>query len=144
MLERREWVLFFLGQPSGPFPADQIRVMKGLFLLSQRLPDEAGRTFSFQPYSYGPFDKGVYDELDELEAEGLVRAVRSTGSTRRSYDLTQAGVEIFNALLNSVTRQEARVAAETKEQVTSQTFTALLKSVYSEFPEFSVNSIASL
>lgn len=46
--------------------------MKGMFLLSKEGPPELLNLYHFEPYHWGPFDKAVYSDLDELEADGLI------------------------------------------------------------------------
>src|SRR4051812_34921382 len=40
------------------------QLQKAAFLVTRNLPQafDRGETFDFQPYDYGPFDKGVYQE----------------------------------------------------------------------------------
>jgi hypothetical protein len=74
-MDRRDWLLLFIGAPGGPYSTDQIRVMKGMFLVSKEGPDDLRDLYNFEPYDYGPFDTTIYHDLDTLELEGLIHVV---------------------------------------------------------------------
>jgi hypothetical protein len=91
MLNRADWILLFLGSDAGPYPSDQVRVMKGLFLLSQDPAHPLNSQYRFEAYDYGPFDAMVYRDLDSLQLEGLISVQRWAESTRKTYGLTDRG-----------------------------------------------------
>ena len=76
-VSRRDWLLLLLAFEGAPDGLHPVRVQKSLFLLAHDAelgldPDEA---YEFAPYNYGPMSKQVYADLDELEADGLIRRV---------------------------------------------------------------------
>jgi len=52
VLDRQDWLLLFIGAPGGPYQTDQIRVMKGMFLVSKEGPGELRDLYHFEPYAY--------------------------------------------------------------------------------------------
>lgn len=142
MTERQKWLLLFLGSDGGAYPVDQIRVMKGMFLLDQaaRLPDRP--MYHFDAYDYGPFDSAVYRDLDALKIDGLIRAVGRAGESRRFYDLTESGRMTYNKLFASQDETILATLCTIKHRVTSVGFEELLSGIYAEFPQYAANSRA--
>ena len=65
----------------------QYRYKSSCCLLDREAPQLFdGSRFNFEPYNYGPFDKAVYQVLDELDEAELV-TIRS-GGWQRTYALT--------------------------------------------------------
>lgn len=141
MTERRDWLLTFIGAPSGGFATDQLRVMKGMFLLSKDGPAELRELYSFRPYDYGPFDAAVYHDLEACEAEGLIQS-RPVGGNRMVYALTPAGESRVDQLRAEVGQETRTAIDQVKKHVTSLSFTELLKQVYTQHPDYAVRSIA--
>jgi DNA-binding PadR family transcriptional regulator len=144
MLDRKEWILAFLVQPGGPYPVDQIRVMKGMFLWSQEGPEEARRLFRFEPYDFGPFDTRIYQDLETLEKTGLISVDVVRGTRQRRYGLTTRGEQQAGAVLRSLSAETVEQLAKTKVLVTTLGFEALLQHVYAAYPAFAVRSVARL
>jgi uncharacterized protein len=144
MADRRDWVLVFIGAPTtGSFRTDQIRVMKGLFLLSKEGPSELRDLYTFAPYDYGPFDREVYHDLDLLEIEGLIDAAVVTGSKRRIFRMTPRGEERCAEIRASASPTAIKAIDEVKELVSSMSFMGLLRYVYGRHPDFAVASIVN-
>jgi uncharacterized protein len=144
VLARRQWLLLFIGAVGGAYPLDQIRIMKGMFLIDQTPGHPASGMYRFDPYDYGPFDSDVYRDLDALEVDGLVEVHRSRGSNRRTYSLTDSGRSTFRELVNGIPKNEYESVEAVKLRVTSLGFEALLHEIYREFPTYAVNSRARL
>lgn len=144
MLNRRDWLLLFIGLPGGRYMTDQIRVMKGMFLFSMEGPRAARELYGFQPYDYGPFDTQIYHDLDTLEARGLIRSEVVEGTNRRIYSLTTKGEQSMAALLESAEPHTANALRRIKRHVTSLGFIDLLREVYERYPDYAVRSVARL
>ncbi len=104
MLRRVDWLLLFIGLPRGKFFTDQIRVMKGMFLLDQGGPQVLRDLYDFRPYDYGPFDTQVYHDLDWLVSQGLVDVSHIVGTNRQVYELTRKGERRMATLLEEAPR----------------------------------------
>lgn len=142
MLERKDWLVLFLGLPAESYPVDQIRVMKGMFLWSKEGPQEAQQLYRFEPYNYGPFDTTVYRDLDVLESEGLIGVESYVGNRQRRYFLTPAGEQRASQLSARVLPKAMAKLRDIKRHVTSLPFADLLKSIYQRYPDYAVNSVA--
>lgn len=141
MQPRQTWLLLFLGADGCEHDTDQVRVMKGLFLLSQTDGHPAREVYEFEPYDYGPFDGRIYRDLEALRLDGLVRVIQAGGS-RKVYRLTEEGRRRFEELRAMTREEETEPVVEAKRRVTSMDFDALLADIYRRFPEFAVNSVA--
>lgn len=147
MATRRGWLLLFLGVDGGTHGTDQIRVMKGPFLLSQTAGQPVQNLYRFEPYDFGPFDSSVYRDLDALQLEGPVDVEARLGSSRKTYRLTEAGKERFVALVPTVAdidAEELALIRAAKHRVTSLDFDELLAQIYEEYPSYAVQSIAQV
>jgi DNA-binding PadR family transcriptional regulator len=141
VLDRQDWLLLFIGAPSGPYATDQIRVMKGMFLVSKEGPDELRGLYHFQPYDYGPFDTTIYHDLGALELRGLIRVEPSESTNRRIYRLTRKGQQRTEELTTSARGGSITALRQIKEKVTSLSFLALLNHVYKRYPAYAVKSV---
>jgi DNA-binding PadR family transcriptional regulator len=141
MENRQQWLLMFLASPGGQYYTDQIRIMKGMFLLSQEGPGELQGLYRFTPYHYGPFNTSVYHDLDALEVAGLVRHDLVEGGNRRRYDLTDKGRHAVSGIAG-LGKREVEAIRAVKRHVTSLSFLDLLKDVYRKYPDYAVNSVA--
>ncbi len=143
-MERTDWLLLFIGLPGGHYDTDQLRVMKGLFLLGQEGPQELRDLYNFAPYDFGPFDAGIYRDLDVLEAQNLITVDEVPGTSKRLYRVTPDGKQRIDALITSLSHATAQKVQEVKMYVTSRSFIDLLREVYAKYPAYAVNSVARL
>ena len=132
-------VLLIAAGATGPFEFDTIRLMKGAFLVSQRGPAEWRSYFDFGPYSYGPFDSGVYVLRDQLLKRGLLRAEQH--GRYESYTLTEAGKARVTELAKSLPEQTTDWVRSIGSYVTSKSFSRLLREIYAAFPEYAARSV---
>lgn len=142
MRDRHRWLLLFLGADGGKYDIDQVRAMKGLFLLSKEDIHPEAEFYSFDPYDYGPFDSRVYRDLDILEAEGLVDASTHWGSNKRTYHLTDEGLREYEKVLTETPVEKAASVNKVKQRVTSLGFDELLEQIYTEYPEYQGRSVS--
>ncbi len=142
MLNRQDWLLLFLGAQGGQYPTDQIRVMKGMFLLDRSAGHPVHDLYHFDAYDYGPFDSAVYRDLDVLQLQGLVHVSRHIGSSRRTYELTDAGWEKFAALAEATPPALFALVQDAKTRVTSLGFEELLEQIYEKYPDYAEKSVA--
>jgi DNA-binding PadR family transcriptional regulator len=145
LVDRRGWLLAFIAAPAdnARFLTDQIRIMKGLFLLSKEGPADLRDLYAFEPYDYGPFDKQVYKDLDALEQMGLIASERVPGSNRRSFRTTPQGDHRFDEIRASAKPETLAAVDQAKALVCSMGFMRLLRYVYERHPDFAVSSIVN-
>jgi len=141
-MERADWLLLFIGLTGGKYATDQLRVMKGMFLLDQEGPQELRGLYRFQAYDYGPFDSSVYSDLDALNRAALISITHGGGTSRRQYEVTARGSERVVHLQREVTPTALGEVQRVKNTVTSLGFTDLLKKVYRDYPDYAIYSVA--
>lgn len=143
-MQRMDWLLLYIGLPAGPYPVDQLRAMKGLFLFSKEGPKEAADLYHFEAYDYGPFDVQIYHDVSSLTDNGLVYVEREVGTSQRIYRLTAKGEKRLASLVAQANTGGLDVLAQIKKLTTSLSFLELLRHVYGKYPEYAVRSVARL
>ncbi len=119
-----------------------VQVQKLLFLLDKKAaPALGGPLFDFRPYDYGPFDREVYDRLDELAASGLVDIAGQSFKRDRHYSLTQAGLARGQRALDTLPAPVKSYMQRLSRFVTSLSFVQLVSAIYGAYPEMRVNSV---
>ncbi len=139
-MDRREIVLAALaagGENAGFSP---IQVQKALFLMDREAAELVdGPHFEFVPYDYGPFDRSVYEVLDDLSRGGLVEK-RNSGRYRE-YALTREGYESGLAKLDGLPDKVGSFLRRLVEWVRELTFQQLVTAIYRRYPDMKANSI---
>lgn len=138
VLPSEDYLLVFISLPTGRYPLDRVRLMKGMFLLSEEAPQDMHRLYDFVPYDWGPFSRGVYRDLENLQARGLVATEGS--EPYESYRLTEIGHERALTLLKSLPESVVQKLAEVKNLTTSMSFLDLLEYVYNRHPDYAQRS----
>ena len=139
---RQEVLLAFLGSGSGT--VDPIRVMKGLFLIAQRMPEELlplGARYEFVPYSYGPCSFEIYRDLELLTGSGLINAEDVLGTSWKVYSSTRRGDVAVVEILAGFPQEMGVYIRRIREFVTSVSFRDLLHAVYEAYPDFAARSV---
>ncbi len=119
------------------------RFQKMVFLLQQ----EFGNTefYDFEAYDYGPFSKGLYDDLDDLIDRNLIKETREEFDEDKvyyEYKLTDAGRELIERLSDQERAQDIMALSERlKQEINSEDLSVVLDRVYSEYPEYAENSV---
>ena len=68
-----------------------VQLQKALFLLGKQFPSAVGEEFyNFVAYNYGPFDKSIYWDTEELAQQGYV-SVSESGPGLRKFAPTPEG-----------------------------------------------------
>lgn len=144
-MRRRDWLLLFAAYTGAPDGLDPIRFQKGLFLFSRHARVPARSMYAFKPYVYGPMSTGIYRDLDRLVDEGLLERVRVPGKHWSRYKpgrvTFREGQRILKQAEDEKLLDAARELFKIKQDVSSVGFNELLERVYTEHPEFAVNSI---
>lgn len=125
------------GQNAGFKP---VQVQKLFFLLDREGKHLLnGPHFDFRPYDYGPFDREVYDEIDALEAQGLVEVLSS--GRYRMYILSQSGLEEGQKTLTEMTENARTYVSQVAKWVRELSFEQLVAAIYKRYPDMKVNSV---
>lgn len=117
------------------------QLQKATFLLARNAPDlfDAGETFNFVPYDYGPFDRAVYDEAGALSQQGLA-AITQAGRWN-VYSASAQGVAQGQQVLAAMDPNRRDYLERVVQWVRQQSFGSLVKSIYAAYPEMRANSI---
>mgnify|MGYP006267999419 CR=1 FL=1 len=119
------------------------RFQKMVFLLQQEF--EKTEFYDFEAYDYGPFSKGLYDDLDDLIDRDLVQEMREEFDKDKvyyEYKLTDAGRELIERLSDQEETQDIMALSEQlKQEINSEDLSVVLDRVYSEYPEYAENSV---
>jgi hypothetical protein len=119
-----------------------VQVQKLFFILDRNIAgDLGGQQFAFEPYDYGPFDRAVYSELEQLAQLGLVAIQSSSGAERRKYSLTPAGHARGKANLDNLGPRARNYMSRVSAWVRSLSFAELVGAIYNQYPAMKANSI---
>jgi len=141
-MDRRELVLAVLAAGKGrAFSPAQIQ--KAVFLIDKNLPHlvHRGPRFEFAPYNYGPFDRNVYVEAENLQREGAAEISPSPNGRWMLYRASENGLAQGELVLQRLKLKTRRYVDSVAEWVLAQSFGSLVKSIYEIYPEMRENSI---
>lgn len=106
--------------------AKKTYLMKTVFLLKQRLPEEVA--YDFFPHNYGPFSQTIYEDLNFLESENLINT--------DNLELKNKGKQIANAfdLSDNLYHELISITSDFKSTEKIREF------VYDNYPKYIVKS----
>lgn len=117
-----------------------VQLQKMMFLIDKNAgPALGGPFFNFQPYDYGPFDAGVYNQFSILS--GLEMAEANGDGKSRRYRLNDEGRARAQEVLGKLSPEVRDYFKNVAEFVQRLSFTALVSSIYKQYPEMKVNSV---
>lgn len=140
-MHRRELLLAVLATANGrPFHPAQIQ--KAIFLIEENLPGliNQGAGYNFVPYNYGPFDRGVYIEAENLQAEGAA-IIASPNGRWNTYAASGLGMHRGRDILNRIDARSRNYIERIVEWVLAQSFGSLVRAIYDAYPPMRANSI---
>lgn len=144
---REGWVLRLLyapaqGQECKPIVGDT-RLMKGLFLVHKRLQDEFSKEtpFEFIPEKYGPLDPKVYDAVESLERQNLIKKTTSEKYNGDEFRLTPEGKPIARQLFEELSEEERELVEWIKTKHVMWELPRLLSFVYRQYPDYARESV---
>lgn len=125
------------------------RLQKLVFLMEQELNESTASLdssdYNFIPYDYGPFSKGLYDDLDSLEEDGLIEVEEepmTDGKVKYVYRLTDGGQKwVQNQLADSSANTTHSLASIIASEYNDMLLSDLIDEVYAEYPEYAENSV---
>lgn len=132
---KKDWLLLTIGSYIEP-----IQVQKALFKFAQESSAPAAEKYDFRPYNWGPHAIGIYNDLEELQAEGFVEAF-PTGRGWSAYRLTLSGEEKAQELKRDADHRLLQQLDEKRQWVVSRSFRKLLSDVYEQYPAFAERSL---
>ena len=141
-MQRSEYVLIGLAPAQGR-PHTPVQVQKLFFLLQEKgqaSPSLGGTYFDFQPCHFGPYDKDVYSELENLTQQGWIE-ISFTPSGIRQYRLTPSGQEQADILLKQLDERSRKFARKISRWILEKDFFQLVQAIYRAFPHMAENSV---
>ncbi len=112
-----------------------------LFLIAREVPAGVGGPyFGFRPSRHGPFDRAVFDELDELGRTGEVEI--SENADWRAFALTEAGFQKGVAVASRLPDDVRTYIRDLARWVLSLSFARLLSAICRHYPDMATESAA--
>jgi uncharacterized protein YwgA len=143
MASRDEFLLLALASASDG-RLTPVQIQKAMFLLKQEAGQFVGPDFyEFVPYNYGPFNSSIYDDLNTLAAAGLVTVDQPQGRSWAMYTITGTGQQKAEQVRQNVAPAIRDYTQSVVTWIKGQSFAGLLRSIYSKYPSFAVNSVFS-
>ena len=140
-MDKREIILAALATADGAIHTP-VQVQKLLFLIDKKISHLVGGPyFNFVPYTYGPFDIGIYRLLEELEEKEEVEIIRNPTLRWSKYRLTIKGQEKGMEVLKEMDQKAADYIKELSLFVRKLSFAELVSAIYKEYPEMKENSV---
>lgn len=119
---------------------DPLRAQKFLFLIDQVVSERIGGPFfNFRPYLHGPFDRAVYDVIQNLVATGYAQT--DTAGPYQRHVLTDIGYRHGVTVLGSLPNPVADYFGRTARWVLMVPYRRMLAAIYREYPEMASNSV---
>ncbi len=120
---------------------DQVRVMKGMFLLDQTLFSSDRRLYRFDAFDHGPMSGDVYRDLDVLKIGQLIDVTpMAPGSYRRTYVPNEAGRQVCARIEQSKPPEQLQAVRDAAAYVTSRGLDEILDRISQEYPFFAVST----
>jgi len=140
-VNKKDIVLLTLSA-SGDNYHSSVQIQKLLFLIGKRVPKIISSPyFDFEPYAYGPFDKEVYEVLEQLNDDGDVEIFYDPVSRLTRYRVMSQGYAKGKEKLETLDSDTQSYLDRLSQCVRKLSFTELISAIYREFPEMKVNSI---
>ncbi|HRS72630.1 MAG TPA: DUF488 family protein [Anaerohalosphaeraceae bacterium] len=129
MLSRQKCILYMLQLAQRPI--SHLEMVKWCFLLATETPSKGGDSFyQFVPYQYGPFSFGLFQEMNKLSEEGLVKL-----SDKKSW--SAIGIYDCAGDLKSQLRHDIFDIVKSYGKCKVD---AVIEHIYSKYPYFTMNS----
>jgi hypothetical protein len=144
-IARSEWLILLTALEGAPDGLDPVRLQQSLFLFS-RCPGVPPRSkYAFEPGVYGAISDELYEDLDRLVDERMLKSVLVKGAHWSLYKPIDSTFERARRILRRAEADDlveaTRQLAEIKQYVSSVGFGVLLERVYAEHPEFAADSV---
>ena len=141
MITPKDWTLLAINAAEGR-PVSPVQIQKCLFLLSKEIPQYLPEDFyDFVPYNYGPFNKKIYEDLDELIKENLVYSLKNNNRNWVEYAASPSGMERSKTLSKDVPDRILTYLRHLMAWCRSKTFEELISAIYDKYPEYRRNSV---
>ncbi|MFC7078969.1 hypothetical protein [Halorussus caseinilyticus] len=126
------------------------RFIKLIFLAQEKAGESFPVEYDFEAYDYGPFDKNILHDLDDLEDEGIISSQETDIGNNKKYtyrlnnqyrgnlrDELPEDLDITDEEWDQIESQAERVA----RQFNSVPISRLLEHVYNKYPGYTSESV---
>ena len=135
-----KWIVILLGVDKYAPIKDRIRLIKDMFLLSQKYVPQLSKASNFYPYHFGPYSTRVAKRVNVLKnSEGVVCQNSKDGTW--IYSLTEKGREKFLEVSKEIDGDLLKKVATIKARLQKSTVKKILHEIYTDYPEFAQESI---
>ena len=117
------------------------QLQKVLFLVKQNFTNELKGFYDFKPYNYGPFDKQIYNDAEELKQVGYIKLVRQDGHSWSMYIIED---DFDNSKYPALLKADEKISRYLKlliDWAQKLSFEQLIASIYNHYPEYKINSV---
>lgn len=119
-----------------------VQIQKLFFILDQNIAEQIGGPhFDYKPHDYGPFDKSVYRNLEELADENLVEITHSNNDGLTTYRLTPEGNDEGEELLQNLPEDVQQYICDVVDWLLSHSFSQIVSAIYAKYPDMAANSV---
>lgn len=143
-LDPNQWLLVLLEANDAQPILGKTVFIKQLFVMGKELFSDIDEKFHFYPYNYGPYSSQFEHSLNQLIDEELIKVTfsdRETPDNRRyDYSLTPKGKKVAEQIFSKLPLESQKSVTRYKRTLTKLGFFGLLNYVYSNYPEYAVNS----
>ncbi len=139
-MDRKDFLLMVVAAGEDT-PLTPVQLQKSIFLIKETLSGVPDQFYTFKPYDYGPFDADVYSDADTLESLGLLVSMRSSKGTWTDRMITPSGLRRAAELEEVLPENARKYIHDVVEWTQSLSFTQLVKSIYTHYPDYRQNSV---
>jgi hypothetical protein len=114
-----------------------VHLQKLLFLIDENCADAiGGKKFDFHPGDFGPVDTAVYDAVEEMADEGLLK-IKRLKPRFHNYSLTPQGLECGKLVLGKLPTDIAEYITDVVKWMRRSYFDHIVQTVCREYPGMS-------
>jgi hypothetical protein len=143
-LKPTEWLLALLEANNAQPILGKTVFIKQLFVIGKELFTDIDKKFGFYPYNYGPYSLPFEQSLSNLIEDELVQVTFSEkelpNNGRYDYVLSPKGKIVAKQVFLKLSIESQRSITLYKRTLSKLGFFGLLNYVYSNYPEYAINS----
>ena len=140
-MQRKDWTLLAICA-AGSKGLTPVQLQKTLFVLGQEQSHAVGADYyHFSAYDYGPFDRAVYDDAEDLAQAGFVVIAIPPEQSWRQFIATAPGCERAQGLRRAADAEVTDFLDRLVSWVSRQPFQKLVRAIYDRYPTMRANSV---
>lgn len=140
-MTRKDWALLIISI-AGKNGLSPLRLQKSLFLIKQNIIEKITDDFyEFEPYNYGPFSVEIYRDAEDLEINNFIKVNLSQYGNWTEYSITKDGEKKAEEIKQNLNSNIIKYIKELVEWINNLNFREIVNFIYSNYPDYKVNSI---